>query len=472
MRDGFRWLHVNDPRCPDRADADWRDAVERSKADLRSVLSSSGAPEPFQALLVTGNLTRDGSASAYARAGGFLDDLVAVFGGRGCVVLATPGPLDGGLFDRWWSSRLDDLPPEVEVREGGRPGDYAVTVPLGGARVGFVSVDTAHGPRDPRELGAMCGESMRAWVAAHNARVMMTWQIRADHAHDGFAADQIREGDLPFNLFDVVHVAAGPHATQPTNVLRPWSFIGYSEGRQRVMATSRTVTMGEVPGFGGLAPVIRASEVDLDERAEPEVRFEASVRWFHADGPVPGPVARRPAPRPPKELTDRDVVDLVWDVLPDAMSFRGFLFEELRGHRRLAPEEAGRERQTELLVKRVGRQEVLAALKRYLPDSTERALTKLGHGSQSALDASVPRAKVALTPEERAALADLRELAQARASGCAEHSDFLAHVARALAELAAGDVGGATLTMLGFARASSQGDVRTDPNEREAPRER
>lgn len=457
MSEQFRWLHVADPCCPVGDDAEWRAAFRQSKEDLRRALASAQAAQTFHAILVTGNVTCDGSAGAYARAGDFLDDLAASFGARGCAVLATPGPLDGDGFGPWWSGRLDGLPPNVEVRGGKRPGDYSATVNVEktAGRVGFVSVDTAGGDRGPGELAAMCGKSLWAWRRAHNAAALMTWKLRAVDPRDAFVANQITEGDLPFDQFDVVHVSSGAAALQPANVLRPWSFLGHSNMRG-LLGTSHGVATGRVEFDHGQSPVVVVSEVDMSGWGPIRARVQAKGNWLESGGPVPGPLPRRRAPRPPRELNDRDVVGLVWDVLPDNTLFRGFLYEELRERRRLAPDEAGRERQTELLVERLGRQEVMAALKRYLPDALERELVKLGHGTQDALEASVPSAKAELRPEERDALAALRELAEARADGCAEHSDVLARVARALEDLAAGDPRGATLTMLDYARSVAQ----------------
>jgi predicted MPP superfamily phosphohydrolase len=86
-------------------------------------------------------------------------------------------------WDKWWKSHRDD--DRVEFADGMLPGDYAATVKLADTTVGVIGLNTTflqlwdgavegRLSLDPRQLGAVCSEKAEAWLARHDAALLLT----------------------------------------------------------------------------------------------------------------------------------------------------------------------------------------------------------------------------------------------------------------------------------------------------------
>ena len=199
----------------------WKKAV---KDDLARLHDDCG---PWDVLLFTGDLTQRGSSKELAELDRTLDDLLGHLRGLGSdpVLLAVPGNHDlarpkerdeGAVnlrgwahnpalrdqfwrtpgaatrrtVDRafrdwvgWWDGRRAD--PRIRAYAPGLlPGDYCATVDVRGRRLGVAGLNTAflhlwddvegRLTLDPRQLLAACGHEPDAWVAAHDAAVLLT----------------------------------------------------------------------------------------------------------------------------------------------------------------------------------------------------------------------------------------------------------------------------------------------------------
>ncbi len=445
----FRWLHVNAPMCPPESSADWAGVTREGIEELARRVPGPDSAPGFDVIVVTGDLTMDGSAAAYATATDLLDAMVARLGRPGCVVLACPGPADGDGFAAWWAGRLDAMPEHAEVREGAMPGDYSVTVTRNLFRAGFASINTAAGIRGAEAFGGMCGDSVGAWTMRHHVSALLCWQARRDDGTGRSFGEP--DGGVPTDRFHVVHAASGVPMFQADNAVIPCRFTGYHRAKARFRELSRSAVLASVwPVAPAAAAVVTVSEVNLNSGEPGDVIFREAIRGFPLPDPAPGlsaprrPARRRGASRP---LDDAAVVEILWEVLRDATNFRGFVFSELREFQDVIPTDADPDRQVRRLVGAAGRDKVLGALKSYLPDTTARVLGKMGHGPAQSEGRSAPEVKVALLPEERSVLAELHRIAELAAHGPCAASGVFAHLHHALGELADGDVGAAAETM-------------------------
>ena len=216
----FSWLHFSDldlgPSGSRLLDPRFREALER---DLRKVHERTG---PWDVVVLSGNLTHEGSSREFDVLGSSLNSLWDYFSSLGSnpVLVAVPGEqefrrqesgasyvdhysaanireafrqqsrnslqlLTQGRFlnfSRWLAHATVPLP--AAARKGLLPGDCAVTVEAEGLRVGIVCLNSVFrdDPKDPEKLREIhveqieeaTGGGLRSWARQHDLLVLVT----------------------------------------------------------------------------------------------------------------------------------------------------------------------------------------------------------------------------------------------------------------------------------------------------------
>lgn len=366
-------------------------------------------PAPgFDLILIAGNVTRDGSAGAFERATRLFGELRGGIGARGAVVLAVPGERDvsgegegSGVAERgaeatyaawrtWWRAQLEAMPVHAVVREGEAPGDFSATVTLAerDIRVGVVGLDTVNGRADddaqtPLRLGerlrAVCGSDPAAWARHHHIAVLLT--RHAPVREEGAPTRWAGLADAGLRLHHASRESSRRVGFESfggdADVVSAWSFAGYSvegvAGMHRIRPQGGVVTLLDLSD----RPFARllATEHDTAPGSTRKPDVVARDEWVSAPSDelpegLPAPYAPTVVPDTTRPLTQEEVADLLWEVLPSESDFRGFTFSEMRDAHRALPQDASREVRIKRLLAMRTPAQVLDALRSYLPDTT------------------------------------------------------------------------------------------------------
>ena len=409
-----RWLHISDLRCPGGDDPSWERAVSAALMRIDHVASEKGWGG-FDFVLVSGDLSRTGETDELDRAKRLLDEITKRLArdGKAPFVLAVPGRYDALRFenwDAWWTREVTALPDDVTVRRGQEPGDFVATINLQGtgARIGVVGLGAASGDETFADEPARIEERVRALCVDPSA-----W---ARHHHAALVV--VNDAGTITNRY------APPTPTGAWKTLKAHGFEVLHTGRFKgavadPMVLDRGVMVAQAMSFSGAGePYGREADtffpqggVVVELEVVPE-KMSLLTAWSYTlwrdgaflrdeDGParrepvyrdeIPAPVERalpagmgapmEHAPRPVEaqpETYSRDlVVALLDSALPDEADFDGFVLDQLRGVYNRFERWMNRRQQTEFLIETTGTNEVVAALRRYLPDTTAERLAAL-----------------------------------------------------------------------------------------------
>jgi len=410
-----RWLHISDLRCPGGNDPSWERSVSAALMRVHHVASAWGG---FDFVLVSGDLSRTGETDELDRAKRLLDEITKRLARDGVApfVLAVPGRRDALNFenwDAWWSREVAALPYGVTVRRGPWPGDFVATISLQGTRIGVVGLGAARGEETFAGEPARIEERVRALCVDPSA-----W---ARHHHVALVA--VNDAGTIANRY------ALPTPTGAWKALKEHGFEVIHAGRFKgavadPMVLDRGVMVAQAMSFSGAGePYGREADtffpqggvvVELELAVEPE-RPSLLTAWSYTlwrdgaflrdeDGPARRePVYRSEIPAPtlyalpggmvaPMERSPRPVeahlvdagpvtsdlvVALLDSVLPDEADFDGFVLDQLRGVYNHFERWMNRRQRTEFIIETTGINEVVAALRRYLPDTTAERLAEL-----------------------------------------------------------------------------------------------
>jgi hypothetical protein len=418
-----RWLHLSDLHCPGRDDRAWEEAISSALDRLREVRERWGT---IDFVLISGNVARAGRTDEYARATRLVEEVQQRLtrDKDSPVVLAVPGVHDvqgadgdargvadtGGEqtfanWSAWWSSLMRVLPAHARVREGSVPGDFSATITLADRdlRIGVAGINTVTGQEDTDEraparlqerLENLFGGASDEWRRHHDAAVLVTstapLSLNAP-AHPWSALTSAR--------FKIMHhggarAAPDREAATPLEdgaIVQTLSFSGYDPQGAGDFHQIRLQggAVAEIDFFHPTEAVLRVWEYNLRSR---ELKREPVLQsYFPKEAPLgglpPGLVEldRRPtlsAEELAREPSRDEVEALLWAVLPDNTDFKEFTFFELRDAHQRIPQSLNRKARTRMLLDARPASEIAAALRRYLPETTDARLRELRAASK------------------------------------------------------------------------------------------
>ncbi|MCP4701274.1 MAG: hypothetical protein GY862_31130 [Gammaproteobacteria bacterium] len=255
----FNWLHLTDIH---QGPEGWQrsGAKEQFHQDLQQLHNECG---PWDLVLLTGDLTRHGSADEFRK----LDALLGIFSNEPSapLLLAVPGNHDAvrpdkknpavKLFERWhddqdiqtafweeadsfyrqavieafanysvwWKLRA---PQTLQYRAGMLPGDFSISIEKNGAKLGIVGLNTAFlqlTDRDykgklalhARQFHAACGTDGIAWAKQHHTCLLLT-----HHPGDWLDAEsrQHLHGEITAHSRFAVHLCGHTHEAAYQNI--------------------------------------------------------------------------------------------------------------------------------------------------------------------------------------------------------------------------------------------------------------
>lgn len=408
-----RWLHISDLRCPGGDDPSWEQAVSAALTRVDHAAREWGA---FDFVIVSGDLTRTGDTDELARAKRLLDEITKRLGvgAQTPFVLAVPGRHDAIKLDNWndwWTREVSALPDGVTVRRRGEHGDFVATIELRdpGARIGVVGLGVARGEYMPAEAPAGLEERVRAlcvdphaWVRHHHVALVAVNDAGRLADRYGSRSPQGVWNTLVEWGFEVFHTGGFKGAVADPMVLdlggvmvaQAMSFSGAGEPYEREASVY-------FPQGGVVVELAADSErpsqltawsytlwrdgsflrdEDGPARRDPAYRdvIEAPSARALPEG-MSAPMERAPKPEEssPEAYSPELVMALLDTVLPDQADFDGFVLDQLRPMYTRFARWMNRRQQTEFLVEETGVEEVVAALRRYLPDTTAERLAAL-----------------------------------------------------------------------------------------------